>query len=131
MYGGKCAYTGKPLDDDWQIDHKTPRCHYIWHQPEDTRNKFGIKYSCNDAENLMPSLRIVNHYKRSLDIEQFRQYMKQFHKRLGRLPNKTRVSRTEKRKSYMTEVANAFGITQDNPFCGIFYFENISPLASE
>jgi len=25
-YNGKCAYTGKPLDSDWQIDHLNPVC---------------------------------------------------------------------------------------------------------
>lgn len=23
-YGGKCAYTGKPLAEDWQVDHVEP-----------------------------------------------------------------------------------------------------------
>jgi 5-methylcytosine-specific restriction endonuclease McrA len=29
-YGGLCAYTGKPLGDDWQIDHIHPKCSIIW-----------------------------------------------------------------------------------------------------
>jgi 5-methylcytosine-specific restriction endonuclease McrA len=28
-FGGRCAYTGKPLGDDWQIDHVVPKRHGI------------------------------------------------------------------------------------------------------
>jgi 5-methylcytosine-specific restriction endonuclease McrA len=24
-YGGRCAYTGTPLKDDWQVDHIIPK----------------------------------------------------------------------------------------------------------
>ena len=29
-YGGKCAYTGKPLGQDWQIDHVTSQIKHEW-----------------------------------------------------------------------------------------------------
>jgi 5-methylcytosine-specific restriction endonuclease McrA len=109
-YGGLCAYTGKPLGEDWQIDHITPRrCHW--------------KLNGNHINNLVPANRIINHYKRSLDLEGFREYMTNFHKRLAKLPKNTTVPATERRIEYMNEVARHFDITVDKPFNGIFYFE--------
>lgn len=113
-FGGRCAYTGKPLDDKWQVDHIEPQAYYKW----------GIRQgSVNDMQNLLPTLRIVNHYKRCKDLEFFRTYMSKFHLRLAKLPKKTRVARTEKRKTYMNQIADLFGITVDKPFSGKFYFE--------
>lgn len=125
-YNGLCAYTGKPLQSDWQVDHITPKCHWIWKQKEETRLGLGYGYTLNDIENLVAAERIVNHYKRSLCLEGFRKYMMDFHKRLAKLPKKTSVSRTEARIRYMNKVADMFGVTPDKPFSGKFYFEEVS-----
>lgn len=117
-YNGLCAYTGKPLGDDWQVDHVTPKCHYQWHQMNETKKP-------DDVDNLLPAIKIINHYKRSLDLEGFRRYMLEFHIRLAKLPKKTTVIRTQKRKEYMLTVAELFNITADKPFSGKFYYENI------
>lgn len=118
-FGGKCAYTGKPLGDDWQIDHIISKGFAL-------SSDGGYLYSdINSCDNLFPSLRIVNHYKRDLDLEGFRVYMLSFHKRLAKLPRNTMVGRTIRRKEYMYKVADAFGITPENPFCGTFYFETL------
>lgn len=82
--------------------------------------------SCDVIENLLPALRIVNHYKRAQDLEYFREYMTDFHKRLAKLPKKTTVERTKNRMIYMNKVADVFGITVDKPFCGKFYFETLN-----
>lgn len=162
-FNGKCAYTGLPLEDDWQVDHMHSKRMYktiLIHEAHyknietseiisvdeffkkidncDRQSRFGIiskwkhfplktkpHTSVNNIENLMPSLRIVNHYKRELDLEGFRKYMLNFHIRLSKLPKRTAVFETEKRKIYMQKVADAFGITVDNKFDGIFYFEKI------
>ena len=117
-YNGLCAYTGKPLGDDWEMDHITPKCHTsVWH------NKGGM----NSIENLIPSTKIVNHYKRSLNLEQFIEYMSNFHKRLAKLPKKTLVDKTKNRIRYMNEIADLFGITPDSPFSGKFYYETHEP----
>jgi 5-methylcytosine-specific restriction endonuclease McrA len=113
-FGGLCAYTGVPLGEDWQVDHVTPSVHFRW---------LIAKGDKNNIDNLFPALRIVNHYKREKDLEQFRRFMLSFHLRLKKLPKKTRVNRTEKRKEYMHKVADAFGITIEKPFDGLFYFE--------
>jgi len=124
-YGGLCAYTGKPLGDDWQIDHIFPKCSYIWHQSEVTKNKLGVSFELNDIGNLVPTITIINHYKRALDLQGFRKHMKDFHKRLAKLPKKTSVPQTERRIQYMYKVAELFDITPDKPFTGKFYFETI------
>jgi 5-methylcytosine-specific restriction endonuclease McrA len=112
-YNGLCAYTGKPLDDTWQVDHIFPLCS---NAPD-----------LNDIGNLVPTFAIINHYKRSLDLAGFRKYMLKFHERIAKLPKKTLVPRTEKRKQYMLKVAELFDITPDKPFSGTFYFETIQP----
>lgn len=125
-YNGLCAYTGKPLGDDWQVDHMTSK---YMHQYK-THLEYGsieeVKLflkKVDDVENLMPAIKIINHYKRSLDLEGFRDYMLSFHKRLKKLPKKTVIHETQRRKEYMLKVAELFDITPDKPFCGRFYFE--------
>ena len=136
-YNGKCAYTGKPLGDDWQIDHmfSVSDIYYQAHghlirsglDPKMYEKELmaAVKEKANRDENLIPALRIVNQYKRSLDLEGFRERMKTFHIRLWKLPKNTKVSATVKRIAYMNEVAEAFGITPDKPFDGKFYFEKL------
>jgi 5-methylcytosine-specific restriction endonuclease McrA len=123
-FNGLCAYTGKPLCDDWQVDHITPKSSVIWFQPEETRLQFGIKNNNPDnIDNLLPCLRIINHYKRDMNLESFRKYMKSFHVRLSKLPKKTNSTKAIKRIEYMNNVANAFGIDINNGFDGLFFFE--------
>ena len=110
-FGGKCAYTGKTLPKDWQVDHIFPL----------GSNCIGL----NDIDNLFPALPIVNHYKRCLGLQGFRERMISFHLRLAKLPKKTNCDKTKARIVYMNKVADAFGITVDNPFSGVFYFEKL------
>lgn len=122
-YDGKCAYTGKDLGEDWQIDHAIPKCHII-------QSCHHIK-NHNDIENLFPVLKVVNHYKRSMNLEQFRFYMQDFHKRLAKLPKRTQRQQTIKRIEYMNKVADAFDITVEKAFSGKFYFETIGTEPKE
>lgn len=125
-FNGLCAYTGKPLGADWQIDHMTSKyeARYIdaWNIAS-TKDWNAAKVKIHDIKNLMPALRIVNHYKRSLDLEGFRKYMLSFHLRLAKYPKNPIVKSSIKRKEYMYKVADAFDITIDKPFSGLFYFE--------
>lgn len=158
-YGGLCAYTGKPLEADWQIDHVQSKAtfaqvqvdvaHYrdkktgeriegaemssltnagLWqtfHDCEYIPNRFKPHPDVNHIDNLLPALRIVNHYKRALDLEGFRKYMRGFHTRLKRYKLDAGGWAAKKQARYMWEVADAFGITPDKPFKGVFYFEQI------
>lgn len=116
-FNGLCSYTGKPLGEDWQIDHIEPQYKF--------KEGF-IEGNKDDIDNLIPALKIVNHYKRGLNLEKFRKYMESFHLRLAKLPKKTTLEKTKKRIAYMSTVANAFDITIDKPFNGKFYFETLN-----
>lgn len=117
-YSGLCAYTGQPLGEDWQVDHVIPKCLTI--------QSFSGFEKHDDFGNLLPACKIVNHYKRSLDLEGFRIYMLNFHKRLAKLPKNTMVKSTQRRKEYMQEIADLFGIATDRPFSGVFFFETVN-----
>lgn len=117
-YNGLCAYSGTPLELDWQIDHIKPI----------VRNWDGTcKFPNDDCEgNMVPVQKLINHYKHSLDLETFRSWLLGgMHDRLKKLPKNPKVEKTIKRKIYMLRVAGYFGITPDKPFKGKFYFETI------
>ena len=118
-YGGKCAYSGTELDPDWQIDHIKPV----------VRNWFKgtMIYKDHDClENMVPVQKIINHYKHSISLEEFRTWLLGgLHSRLKKLPKKPRTEKGKKRKEYLLKVAGYFGITEDTPFNGIFYFETL------
>jgi len=115
-FNGKCAYTGTDLEEDWQIDHIEPQYKYKWKIAEGNPN---------EESNLVPCQRIINHYKRGMNLEQFREYIKTLHIRLKKLPKKTKVYRTAQRIIYLNKVAELFGITVEKPFEGTFYFETL------
>lgn len=124
-YGGKCAYCGCELNDRWQVDHAVSKQYWYYFDLQKPK-------AVNCMENLMPSCRECNHYKRehcvnsSGDHIGFRDYMLRFHIRLGKLPKKTIVDRTKNRIVYMNVIAAKYGITPDKPFNGTFYFETLT-----
>lgn len=116
-FGGRCAYSGTKLEDDWQVDHVKPV----------RRNWFSngaLFEEDHKLNNMLPAQKIINHYKHSLSLEEFRNwYLKDLHKRLKKLPKNPRTEKSAKKKAYMLRVASYFGITEDKPFSGKFYFE--------
>ena len=118
-YGGKCAYSGTELESDWQIEHIRPV----------VRNWFdGTMNFKNDdcLENMVPVQKLINHYKHSLSLEEFRTWLLGgLHNRLKKLPKNPRTEKGMKRKEYLLKVAGYFGITEEKPFSGKFYFEII------
>lgn len=165
-FNGLCAYTGKPLEDDWQVDHAISKCyseqvlikekHWLnlitgeelsmqtfndrhREELEKGNRQFGYdwkniasKYKPikenNSIDNLLPALKIINHYKRAYTVDGFRKFMLTFHERLNKLPKKTLVPATVRRIEYMNEIANHFDITIEKPFNGVFYFETLTTL---
>ena len=118
-FGGKCAYSGTELEPDWQVDHIKPRIMY-------EVGAYPYEGNPNDISNLVPCQRIINHYKRALPLETFRTwFLGGLHERLKKLPKKTRVEKSYKKKAYILKVASYFGITEDTPFSGKFYFETL------
>lgn len=99
-YGGHCAYCGKAIEyKDMQVDHIMPR--RIYHGAE--------KGIVDRVENLNPSCRRCNHYKRANSLESFRMMLKTLHERV--------------RKQYICKVAEDYGIIKVEPWDGKFYFE--------
>lgn len=102
-YDKHCGYCGKLITlKDMQVDHILPLC---------VRGYTHLDKDFNDDENLMPSCRRCNHYKRGDNLEQFRNKMKTLHERV--------VSH------YIGKVALDYSIVTISPFDGKFYFEKI------
>jgi hypothetical protein len=119
-FGGKCAYSGTELEPDWQIEHIKPV----------VRNWFDgtMIFKDNDCiENMVPVQKIINHYKHSISLHEFRTWLLgEMHTRLKKLPKNPRTEKSRKRKEYLLKVAGYFGITEDKPFNGKFYYETLS-----
>ena len=60
-------------------------------------------------ENLMPSCRRCNHYKRTYSLEEFRRLIKTLHERVS--------------TQYINKVAIDYGVINIKQFDGLFYFE--------
>lgn len=96
-YGGCCAYCGTEIEyKDMQVDHATPL------------SIGGV----DDISNYMPACRSCNHYKATLDIEGFRDYLSRLHKRLMR-------------DNIPYQVAERFGIVKYVSDDVKFYFEEL------
>lgn len=77
-------------------------------------------------DNMFPCQKIVNHYKGSLNLETFRTwFLGGLHERLKKLPKNPNTEKSRKKKAYLLEVASLFGISEDVPFSGKFYFETL------
>ncbi len=122
MFGGKCAYTGTDLLPDWQVDHVEAVRRNWWTNSAMFEENHNLK-------NMLPAQKIINHYKHSMGLVEFREFMMKFHVRISKLP-KTPIAPTSiKRKSYMMEIARLFDITPEKPFSGKFYFETLIPVS--
>ena len=98
MYNGHCAYCGKEIKYiDMQVDHKKPL-------------RLG---GINDITNYLPACRSCNHYKSTLDVEGYRKYLQDIHKRLMR-------------DSIPYQVAERFGIVKHISNDILFYFEKVN-----
>lgn len=128
-FNGLCAYSGKPLDDKWQVDHAISKYqfgHTLYGKCL-TREEYNTRLKeVDNINNLLPAIRRVNHYKRSMNVEQFRKYISTLHLRLAKLPKKTSLESTRKRIEYLNDIADLFGVTIDKPFSGVFYFETLA-----
>ena len=102
-YNGHCAYCGKELEyKDMQVDHLIPLEGWSEH-------------GTDDFENLMPSCRRCNHYKRANSLEGWR-------KMIEEIPQKL------ERDSYIYRVALDYELIKPEPHKVIFYFEQYEHL---
>ena len=96
-YNGHCAYCGKEIEyKDMQVDHFIPLY-------KDSLS------GCDDYENLMPSCRQCNHYKRCHDLETFRRYIYEIPRKLS--------------DNYIYKIGIRYGNIIDNTKEIKFYFE--------
>lgn len=95
-YYGHCAYCGKEITiKEMQIDHKIAQ-----------RNG-----GTDDIENLMPSCRRCNHYKRANSLDTFRQLVYEIPQKLS--------------KEYLVKVGLDYELIEFNTKNIKFYFEKI------
>ena len=98
-YNGHCAYCGRKLDyKDMQVDHFIP--YKAWGVIDIDKDSF---------ENLMPSCRLCNHYKRANSLETFRRYISEIPKKL--------------KQNYIYKVGLIYGNIIENEKQIKFYFE--------
>lgn len=96
---GHCAYCGRKIKfTEMQVDHFKPLRAY---SEEDRGN--------DDIENLMPSCRMCNHYKRANSLECFRRYIQEIPRKL--------------RQNYIYKVGVVYGNIIENEKPIEFYFE--------
>jgi hypothetical protein len=96
-FGGHCAYCGKEISiKDMQVDHMHPK----------------RSNGANGLENLMPSCRRCNHYKRANTLASFRKLLITIHERIINI--------------YIVKVAIDYGVIKVIPFDGRFYFEKLA-----
>jgi 5-methylcytosine-specific restriction endonuclease McrA len=107
-FEGHCAYCGKAIEyKQMQIDHYYPQCKERFYAKR-------FKIDVHAEENLMPTCRRCNHYKRAASPGQFKKLMKTLHERLEKI--------------YILNVAVNFGMATIKPFDGLFYFERLKQL---
>jgi predicted RNA-binding Zn-ribbon protein involved in translation (DUF1610 family) len=110
-FGGHCAYCGTEIPyKEMQVDHYYPQCKERFYQ-----RRFGINVHAED--NLMPTCRRCNHYKRARTPKQFKELMKGLHERLESI--------------YILKVAVDYGMATIQPFDGSFYFEKLKKQREE
>jgi 5-methylcytosine-specific restriction endonuclease McrA len=113
-YDGHCAYCGKKITlKQMQVDHLIPKSqeHYMVY---DTGNWVEVQQIMESYDNLMPSCRRCNHYKRAHTLHNFRVMMKSLHERI--------------KKIYIVKVAIDYGIVTFNEWDEMFYFEHAEEM---
>lgn len=105
-YNGKCAYCGKEIQlTDMQVDHIIPQ------------RICTDKETADRIENLNPSCRRCNHYKRARSIERFRELLMKLHTKIQEI--------------YIGKVAEDYGVIKVEPWNGKFYFEKVEDTKYE
>lgn len=103
-YGGHCAYCGKKIEyKDMQVDHIIPQRMLLLYGMD--------RQHVDNIENLNPSCRRCNHYKRVHSLETYRGLILKLHAKV--------------RDIYLCKVAEDYGIIKIEPWDGKFYFEKI------
>lgn len=107
-YNGHCSYCGRKIEyRDMQVDHFIPQ----ELDPLVVAGNFPGLNSVDDIQNLMPSCRTCNHYKRAHNLETFRRYIQEIPKKL--------------RTNYIYKIGVLYGNVVENEKSVKFYFETV------
>lgn len=102
-YGGRCAYCGHAITfKEMQVDHIYPKSRP--RGPEDAINR-------DKMDNLNPSCRMCNYYKRDMTLEEYRAHLGSLLTRVGR--------------SYIYRMALRYGLVTERQHDGVFYYEEM------
>ncbi len=126
-YDGRCSYCGDPLQKGWHADHLLPVGRYKEHVLDEDGNKlykngkYGeykyvmrMEYPERDVlENKIPACASCNINKHGMDIEGFRELIRDFIKSLNRY-------------SVQYKIAKRYGLIQETNAKVVFYFETLS-----
>lgn len=103
-YNGHCAYCGCELEyKDMQVDHLIPL--NDWNNSHTDEELWSM-------DNLMPSCRLCNHYKRSYTLEHFREAIEKIPFKLNR-------------DSYIYRIGVKYGVVNPNEKSITFFFEKV------
>lgn len=114
-YNGRCGYCGSEINiKDMQVDHIIPKRNYLSH----IKSKFNIppflshltEHDMDHIDNLMPSCRVCNNWKKTFHLELFRSEIKEQIKRLHDYSANYRL-------------AKKYGLVEETNKDIIFYFE--------
>jgi 5-methylcytosine-specific restriction endonuclease McrA len=114
-YNGHCAYCGVEIAvKDMQVDHVICQANYEWHLRNNHKIPSFLKHltmsDLNHIDNLMPSCRSCNNFKKTFSIETFRGEVEEQIKRLRSAKPTFRL-------------AERFGLIECKPKPIVFYFE--------
>lgn len=111
-FNGHCAYCGKEIKfKDMQIDHFDAKINNHAYARDLLGN---LIYPDPDRyENLMPSCRRCNHYKRAHPINYYRDLINSIRDRI--------------RNDYLVRVAEDYGLIEFKNWDKLFYFEKQNP----
>mgnify|MGYP005750902535 CR=1 FL=1 len=115
-FNGLCAYSGTPLEDDWEMDHMEPVIrHLVTGKPWFP--------DCDNEDNLVPCQKLINRYKANWSPSDLKYHLGKFHIQISKLPKNPKTDFSIRRKARFLKIASYFKIDQETPFSGKFFFE--------
>lgn len=104
-YDSRCGYCGGHITiKTMQVDHMYPQASAAHWQKS-------YNIDIHHTDNLMPTCRTCNHYKRAHTVEGYRKLLKDLHERISTI--------------YIVKVGQAMGMLDVKPFSGVFYYETM------
>lgn len=121
-YQGHCAYCGEEiLIKNMQVDHIFPKHKEHWTTHEGMKHHpelYGeIPNHINELNNLNPSCRVCNLWKKTFDIKEFRYEISE------------QLNRLQKRSANF-RLAKKYGLIEEHTTPVLFYFEKVNQITN-